>query len=107
MPNIFSDIPSDLSKEVFENILKADNVRIERIVSNGQITPDDEWYDQDWDEWVLLLKGEAELTFDDGSSVLLREGDYRLIPKHEKHQVTMTAKPSIWLAIHIGEKPSS
>lgn len=104
MTNLFTDLPSDLSAELFEDLLTVGDVRIERIVSNGQATPESKWYDQDWDEWVLVLRGEAELAFWDGNRVLLREGEHRLIPKREKHRVTMTAKPTIWLAIHIGEK---
>jgi cupin 2 domain-containing protein len=36
-------------------------VRFERIVSAGQATPVDAPYDQDHDEWVLLLAGSAGL----------------------------------------------
>ncbi|WOO43677.1 cupin domain-containing protein [Rubellicoccus peritrichatus] len=104
MANIFFDLPSNPSGEVFDDLLIADNVRIERIVSNGQITSEGEWYDQDWDEWVLVLRGEAELTFAGGKKVLLLEGDYHHISKGEKHRVTMTSKPTIWLAVHVGEK---
>jgi cupin 2 domain-containing protein len=34
-------------------------VRIERIVSTGQSTPEDQTYKQESDEWVLLLTGAA------------------------------------------------
>lgn len=39
---------------------------MERIVSNGQVTPEGEWYDQDLDEWVVVLEGEARLHYMDG-----------------------------------------
>ena len=59
--NIFADIPKQLPEELFECLLKRDNIIIERIVSNGQITPSGQWYDQTGDEWVILLQGEATL----------------------------------------------
>ncbi len=49
--------------EVFETLFHAKNIRVERIISTGQTTPEDQWYDQDTDEWVVLLQGEARLSF--------------------------------------------
>ena len=46
MPNLFEDLTSDLSKEVIEFLAQSKNVRIERIVSFGQSSPDGFWYDQ-------------------------------------------------------------
>jgi hypothetical protein len=57
--NIFSQLPVDCNAEVFETIASSKNVRIERIVSCGQATPEGEWYDQKQDEWVLLLSGRS------------------------------------------------
>ena len=62
--NIFADIPEQLPEELFECIIKRDNVLIERIVSNGHVTAIDQWYDQSGDEWVILLQGEATLLFE-------------------------------------------
>ena len=42
--------------ELFETLATgAGSIRVERIVSNGQVTPEGEWYDQDLDEWVVVL----------------------------------------------------
>ena len=75
---------------------------IERIISTGQATPPDQWYDQEQDEWVILLQGQATVSYGDGRKVLLKAGDYLLIVAHEKHRVEQTsaAPPCIWLAIH-------
>lgn len=101
--NIFSDIPEQLPNELFERILNRKGIEIERIVSKGHVTAAGEWYDQDWDEWVLLLQGQATLAFQkDPKPVHLKAGDYLLIPAHCRHRVEWTA-PSIetlWLAIH-------
>lgn len=100
--NILQDIPGDLPEELFETLLKTKDVTLERIVSKGHITPKGEWYDQERDEWVLLLAGSATIHFDDGDLTELRPGDYLLIPAHRKHRVvkTDTFCETIWLALH-------
>ena len=102
MNNIFDDIPANLDKEVIESLVDSENVRIERIISKGHTSPDTGWYDQDRNEWVIVLKGAAVLSFSDESSVSLKAGDHINIPAHEKHKVTWTAPDTetIWLAIH-------
>ncbi|MDY0104540.1 MAG: cupin domain-containing protein [Lentimicrobium sp.] len=92
-------IPGNM--EVFEKLTTGDTI-IERIVSHGQQTPEGEWYDQEKDEWVVLLQGDARLAFPDGTETALKAGDYLLLPAHKKHRVnfTSTAPPCIWLAIH-------
>lgn len=99
--NLLKEIPTALPTEVFETILSADNLRIERIISRGHTTPADEWYDQDEHEWVLILQGAGELTFEDGSTVRLNVGDYLLLPAHQKHRVSWTdpTLETIWLAL--------
>jgi cupin 2 domain-containing protein len=77
-------------------------VLVERIVSAGQATPPGEWLEQERDEWVALLQGEAELGFADGSGVALGPGDSILIPARTEHRVERTSShpPCIWLAVH-------
>ena len=102
MANIFN-LPAPLpQKELFESLLANDNILIERIISTGQATPPGEWYEQNKDEWVVLLQGEAILAYEDGSQIKLSSGDYLLIPAQQKHRVAYTSSdpPCIWLAIH-------
>lgn len=101
--NIFSGIPADIPEEIFETITESGPLRIERIVSCGQTTPQDTWYDQDLNEWVILLKGCAEILFDTQAQPLtLLPGDHVLIPAHCRHRVTRTDDkgPTVWLAVH-------
>ena len=88
--------------EVFEDILSSGNLRIERIISSGQATPEGEWYDQETDEWVLLLTGRAVLEFSDGTRLELTPGDYLFLPAHLRHRVSYTSSDPkcIWLAVH-------
>jgi cupin 2 domain-containing protein len=60
--NIFKDIPATLPEELFTLLLENKNVRIERIVSEGQGTPAVEWYDQL--QWVIVLQGEAVIEYE-------------------------------------------
>ena len=102
MANIF-DLPPELpTEECFEPLVSGDNVLIERIISTGQITPVGEWYNQDRDEWVILLQGDATLGYFDGSRIQLKAGDYVFIPARQKHRVEYTSSkpPCIWLAVH-------
>ncbi len=105
--NLFSRLPQDLSSEVFETLTEGSNVRIERIVSNGHNTADNQWYNQDDHEWVILLQGSATIRFADSnvtnsSLTHLSPGDYINIPAHTKHRVESTDCDGItvWLAIH-------
>ena len=59
----FTDIPSKLPEELVEVLAENKHVRIERIVSTGQASPEGFWYDQEEHEWVVVLKGEAKLLF--------------------------------------------
>ena len=73
--NIF-DLPPKLpAEECFEPLASGDKVLIERIISTGQITPVGEWYNQDRDEWVILLQGDTTLGYFDGSNIQLKAGD--------------------------------
>ncbi len=102
MNNIFR-LPDSLPhREIFETLFENSNLRIERIISTGQITPPDYWYDQAWDEWVILLQGEAQLSYEDGIQISLKAGDYLFLKAHQKHRVDFTRSepPCLWLAIH-------
>jgi cupin 2 domain-containing protein len=102
--NIFTDIPDQLPEEFIECIFKRDNLQIERIISQGHVTPPGQWYDQDWDEWVLLLQGEAIVVYENGNQRFhLIAGDYLLIPAHTRHRVEWTPPDlqTFWLAVHL------
>jgi len=100
MTNFF-DLPTSLPEEMVTVVGENSRVRIERIVSSGHASPEAFWYDQKEHEWVIVLKGEARLVFDDGESVQMEPGDHILIPAHRKHRVdwTTSAEPTVWLAV--------
>lgn len=95
------------AEEVVETLVERPAFRIERIVSTGQATPDGQWYDQETDEWVLVVKGRARLRIEgEAQDRDLGEGDFVLLPAHCRHSVTWTepARPTVWLAIHFVSK---
>jgi len=101
--NIFGDIPAELPDELFEEILAGSIFKIERIVSRGQASPAGFWYDQEENEWVILLQGSANLRFAGKEElVILRPGDYIRIPRHYRHRVERTDpdQETVWLAVY-------
>jgi cupin 2 domain-containing protein len=100
--NIFSNIPNEIQEEIFEEIISKENLKVQRIISYGHTTDKFDWYDQESDEWVIILEGEAILCFENQEEIVLKKGDYLNIPAHTKHRVSWTPPhtKTIWLAIH-------
>lgn len=92
--NLFSRLEKRLPEELTEILLSGRGIRVERIVSDGHTTG---WYDQEENEWVCLLEGEADLEIE-GEIQTLQRGEFLLIPRHCRHRVTRTTK-CIWLCI--------
>jgi cupin 2 domain-containing protein len=103
MNNIFDLKNIDFSKneEITEILASSKDIRIERIISFGQTTDKNFWYDQPQDEFVTVLQGEAKILFDNGKEEHLFPGDYLTIPAHCRHKVTYTSTElaCIWLAV--------
>ena len=102
MKNLFENLPLSLDSEFVEVLTSNANVRVERIVSNGQSSDKGFWYDQDQQEWVAVLQGEAALLFEaDPEPIVMRPGDHVLIAAHQRHRVEWTSQegPTIWLAV--------
>jgi len=101
--NLFDNIETlAATEEFFEVLAVGPAVRIERIVSMGQVTAAGEAYAQGADEWVALLQGRARLEFGDGEVLEMVAGDWVFIEAHRTHRVTATssAPPCVWLAVH-------
>ena len=105
--NLLDAVPDDLRQEAATMLHRGGGLRIERIVSLGHASPPGFWYDQEEDEWVLLLEGIAVVEFEGREPVELRRGSYLNIPAHVKHRVAWThpTQKTIWLAIHYGAEP--
>lgn len=104
MDNFFA-VPEEVrqpgASEYCESILAGSSgLLVERIISHGHTTPEGQWYDQDRDEWVVVLEGYATLGYADGTERSLKKGDHVFLPRHVRHRVARTSSPCIWLAIH-------
>jgi len=101
--NVFRGIPSVSFEERIEQIGGGRGVRIERIFTRGQASPQGFWYDQDTDEWVMVIQGRARLQVQDQDELIeLAAGDYVSLPAHCRHRVAWTDpdQTTIWLAVH-------
>lgn len=98
--NIFDKIIVDKEEENFFEIFKNETIKIEKIVSNGQKSPENFWYEQEKSEFILLLEGFAILEFEN-REVELKKGDCINIKAMEKHRVKFTSldEPTIWFAV--------
>ena len=94
--NLFDDSYKSSQEEVMDILCESENVRIEKIISTGQVS--DSWYDQDENEWVSVIEGSGKLLFED-REIILNKGDSILIKAHEKHKVNFTSDPCIWLCV--------
>ncbi len=100
--NFFQNIPQGLSEELIEHVLSTPAVRIERIVSSGQASPQGFWYDQDEHEWVMVLSGQAMIKLEGKEELIfLLPGDALHLPAHTKHRIESTdpLQKTIWLAV--------
>lgn len=101
--NIF-DIKNitSVQPEIFENIIEKNDFKLDRIITQKPYDRPGKWYDQDKDEWVLLLQGEATIEFQNKEIIQLISGDYIFIPSHKRHRIKESSQEQkcIWLAIH-------
>lgn len=100
--SLFENISTSLPEELVTILATGDGVTIERIVSKGHSSAEGEWYDQDFQEWVMVVVGEARLQFEGEDALHLHEGDHLLIPAHARHRVVWTPsdRETIWVAVH-------
>jgi len=89
-----------IDNEIFITLLKHKNIEIKKIISNTLKTP--QTFNQEYDEFVVLLKGCAKIEIN-GVIKKLKSGDFLFIPKNTPHTLFKTKKVSIWLAINIYE----
>lgn len=97
-------LPATLRQELVSVLACSAGVRIERIVSRGHSSPEGFWYDQDEDEFVLLVSGAARIEVVWCGEIALEGGDWIDLPRHVRHRVTWTApdRDTFWLAVFRG-----
>jgi len=100
--NIFEMPNLPMTEELTTILAENKNVRIERIISTGQVS---DWYDQNETEFVILLDGNAIIEFENDNIVEMSKGDTLLIKPHERHKVSYTSSnpPCVWLCVFYSE----
>ncbi len=98
--NVFEELPVNKNEELFFEIFKNEKIKIEKIVSNGQTSPDNFWYEQKENEFVLVLEGFAIIEFED-FEIELKKGDCLNIKAMQKHRVKFTSlnETTVWFAV--------
>ncbi len=102
LANLLSDIPAQLPDELVETLVRAPSVQVVRVISMGHASPEGFWYDQEENEFVVLLSGAARLVFEDQPQpVEIVAGSYVNITAHRRHRVEWTdpAQPTVWLGV--------
>lgn len=92
--------PSNQAAEEVAPLLETAAFRLEHLVSHGQPSPPEFWYDQPESEWVLLLRGTATLDFADRGILDLSAGDSLTIPARMRHRVAKVSRDAVWVALH-------
>ena len=114
--NIFDLKDLSENEEIVKILVKNENVKIEEIISTGQVTG---WQESDKNEFVILVQGNAEIEYYENKNLKTNEniiknqkntndmklqlgkGDTVLIRKGERHRVSYTSKNPccIWICI--------
>ena len=97
LPNLYDYGAPAEGSETVESLLANEGVRIERIISNKASTG---WYDQEEDEWVVLLEGSATLQIEE-ETLSLERGESLLLKARVRHRVLSTSQDALWLAVFI------
>ncbi len=97
MTNLFDyETPTSGSEDLNE-LFSNKKVTINRIVSNQ--LENGSWYEQQEDEWLVLLEGEAILEMET-ECITLNKGATFFIPALQRHRVQKTSANTLWLTIH-------
>lgn len=90
--------------ERFDVLFETGAVVIERIVSSGSQPA--QRFRQAHDEWVLLVRGRAEMRLA-GEPCTMLPGDFMHIPADTDHEVVSTDADTLWLAVHVHDRGSA
>ncbi|NOX99905.1 MAG: cupin domain-containing protein [Verrucomicrobia bacterium] len=105
--NFFEDLPEEGAVEVVEEIAEFAQgaVRIERIISGGQASNENFWYEQEEHEWVMLVRGQARLMIEGQEEALeMKAGDHIELPAKLRHRVESVSQDALWLAVWVNER---
>ena len=100
--NLLEGTAPAAGEEWVEVLVQTPAWSLERIHSCGSSSPPGFWYDQEENEWIMVLRGSATIEFaDEAEPRDLCVGDSVLIEAHRRHRVVATdpAPGTLWLAL--------
>lgn len=95
--NLLEDLNFDENYIIKDTIVRNEKFDIHRIQSKNETSGP---YNQDFDEFVVIIKGEAMLNVE-GKDVRLKEMDTYFIPQNVVHEVKSTSDECVWLCFAI------
>lgn len=90
-------------EERFDTLVRTGSVRVERVVSLDARSPEGFWYEQETEEWVLVVTGSACVVQESPPQRFeLAAGQWIQIPAKCRHRVESTSpdEATVWVAIH-------
>lgn len=112
------NILRDVNPALIESVIETKDLRIERVVSHGQVSSPASYCEPIANQFVLLLEGQARLEVEkekvgsmprggrllENKKVNLIPGDYISIPQHTRHRVDWTSpdEETVWLSVYFG-----
>ena len=95
--SLFSAVSAPDRGEAVDTLAIARGFRVEEIRSGELDSPQD--YNQDHDEWCLVISGAATLEVS-GERCDLAAGDWILLAAGVRHRLLATQPGTVWIAIH-------
>lgn len=102
LDNLLAAIPASLTEELVQILVRAPGVQVVRVVSCGHHSPDGFWYDQEENEFVVVVAGAARMVFEEpAETVEMVAGSFVNIAAHRRHRVEWTdpEQNTVWLGV--------
>ena len=93
---------------VLETLFENSDVKIERVTAHGQITPDGDFPDEPSHEFLVLLKGQLVLEYqDETESAKLGPGDFAIADADQRTRADYTSvdEETVWIKVSFAGKP--
>ncbi len=87
---------------VLETLFESSDVKIEKVTANGQITPAGDFPDEPSAEFIVLLKGELVLEYqDETETVHLKPGDHAIAGPDQRTRAEFTSEEeeTVWIKV--------
>lgn len=81
-------------KELVETIFSGEGFVFNRMILNGEPASDGAWISSMFDEMIVVVKGYAEIMYDDMSVDALSEGNYITVTAGKRYRFVVVSEES-------------